>query len=65
MPRRRCHRGGERNHGDHEIPRGPDAVFLGRLIPNVRLQMIVDGHLFMLTRPVEAGRMIEAFLTER
>jgi pimeloyl-ACP methyl ester carboxylesterase len=38
---------------------------LARLIPNARLQMIDDGHLFMLTRPVETARMIEAFLTER
>jgi pimeloyl-ACP methyl ester carboxylesterase len=38
---------------------------LARLIANARLQMIDDGHLFMLTRPVEAARMIEAFLTER
>ena len=38
---------------------------LARLIPNARLQMIDDGHLFMLTRPVETARMIEAFLAER
>jgi hypothetical protein len=28
MPRRRCHRGGERNHGDQEIPAVADAVLL-------------------------------------
>src|SRR6516225_10713172 len=28
---------------------------LARLIPNARLQMIDDGHLFMVTRPVEAA----------
>ena len=38
---------------------------LAWLIPNARLQMIDDGHLFMLTRPVETARMIEAFLAER
>ena len=38
---------------------------LARLIPKARLQMIDDGHLFMLTRPVETARMIEAFLAER
>jgi hypothetical protein len=34
---------------------------LARLIPNARLQMIDDGHLFMVTRPVETAIMIEAF----
>ena len=38
---------------------------LARLIPNARLQMIDDGHLFMVTQPVETARMIEAFLKER
>jgi hypothetical protein len=28
---------------------------LARLIPNARLQMIDDGHLFMVTRPIETG----------
>jgi poly(3-hydroxyalkanoate) depolymerase len=38
---------------------------LARLIPNARLQMIDDGHLFMVTRPVETATIIEAFLSER
>jgi poly(3-hydroxyalkanoate) depolymerase len=38
---------------------------LARLIPNARLQMIDDGHLFMVTRPVETAMVIEAFLAER
>jgi pimeloyl-ACP methyl ester carboxylesterase len=38
---------------------------LARLIPNARLQMIDDGHLFMVTRPVETARTIEAFLKEQ
>jgi pimeloyl-ACP methyl ester carboxylesterase len=38
---------------------------LARLIPNARLQMIDDGHLFMVTQPVETARMIEAILKER
>jgi poly(3-hydroxyalkanoate) depolymerase len=38
---------------------------LARLIPNARLQMIDDGHLFMVTRPVETATTIEAFLSER
>ena len=35
---------------------------LARLIPNARLQMIDDGHLFMVTRPSETAMMIEEFL---
>jgi pimeloyl-ACP methyl ester carboxylesterase len=38
---------------------------LARLIPKARLQLVDDGHLFMVTRPVETARMIEAFLAER
>jgi pimeloyl-ACP methyl ester carboxylesterase len=38
---------------------------LARLIPNARLQMIEDGHLFMVTRPVETSATIEAFLGDR
>ena len=37
---------------------------LARLIPNARLQLIDDGHLFMLTRPVEVAAMIEGFLSD-
>jgi poly(3-hydroxyalkanoate) depolymerase len=37
---------------------------LERLIPNARLQMIDDGHLFMVTRPVETAMAVEAFLSE-
>ncbi|MBR0938782.1 poly(3-hydroxyalkanoate) depolymerase [Bradyrhizobium jicamae] len=32
------------------------------LIPNAELRMIDDGHLFMVTRPVETAALIEAFL---
>jgi len=38
---------------------------LARLIQKVRLKVVGDGHLFMVTRPVETARMIEAFLAER
>jgi poly(3-hydroxyalkanoate) depolymerase len=38
---------------------------LARLIPDARLQMIDDGHLFMVTRPVEAAMAIEAFFNEQ
>ncbi len=35
---------------------------LARLIPNARLEVIDDGHLFVVTRPVETARRIERFL---
>jgi len=35
---------------------------LARLIPNAKLRVIDDGHLFMVTRPKETAAMIEAFL---
>ena len=35
---------------------------LAQLIPNAKLRLIDDGHLFMVTRPKETAAMIEAFL---
>jgi poly(3-hydroxyalkanoate) depolymerase len=35
---------------------------LARLIPNAKLEMIDDGHLFLVTRPVECAALIEKFL---
>jgi len=35
---------------------------LALLIPKAQLQMIDDGHLFMVTRPVETARFVETFL---
>jgi poly(3-hydroxyalkanoate) depolymerase len=35
---------------------------MARLIPNARLEVIDDGHLFVVTRPVETARRIERFL---
>ena len=37
---------------------------LAQLIPNAKLHLIDDGHLFMVTRPKETAAMIEAFLSE-
>ena len=37
---------------------------LATLIPNARLQMIDDGHLFIVTRPAETAAVIEAFLAD-
>jgi poly(3-hydroxyalkanoate) depolymerase len=38
---------------------------LEQFIPNAKLRLIDDGHLFMVTRPGETAVMIEAFLTEQ
>jgi pimeloyl-ACP methyl ester carboxylesterase len=35
---------------------------LARLIPNSRLEVIDDGHLFIVAQPVETARRIERFL---
>lgn len=35
---------------------------LSGLIPNAELQMVEDGHLFLVTRPAETAALIEAFL---
>lgn len=37
---------------------------LALLIPNARLRLIDDGHLFLVTRPKESAAMIEAFLAD-
>jgi poly(3-hydroxyalkanoate) depolymerase len=37
---------------------------LARLIPNARLEIVDDGHLFMVTRPKETAQRIEKFLSE-
>ena len=37
---------------------------LKALIPNAELQMIDDGHLFIVTRPEETAGLIEAFLAD-
>jgi pimeloyl-ACP methyl ester carboxylesterase len=39
-----------------------NARMLARLIPDARLVTVDDGHLFMLTRPQEAARIVEGFL---
>lgn len=37
---------------------------LTRLLPNARLEIVDDGHLFLLTRPKQTAAMIEKFLNE-
>jgi poly(3-hydroxyalkanoate) depolymerase len=41
-----------------------NARILARLIPNARLEIMNDGHLFMVSRPQETAAKIEAFLAE-
>lgn len=41
-----------------------NAKMLKALIPNSRLELIDDGHLFLVTKPKECARTIEAFLRE-
>lgn len=41
-----------------------NAKVLVRLIPNARLELVDDGHLFLVTRPEESARTVEAFLRE-
>jgi poly(3-hydroxyalkanoate) depolymerase len=37
---------------------------MARLIPDSRLEILDDGHLFMVTRPVETAAIVEKFLDE-
>jgi pimeloyl-ACP methyl ester carboxylesterase len=41
-----------------------NAKIMHSMIPNSRLEVFEDGHLFMVTRPQESARMIEDFLRE-
>ena len=41
-----------------------NAKLLAMLIPNARLELLDNGHLFLATRPKETAEMIEAFLDE-
>ena len=36
---------------------------LAQLIPNAKLRLIDDGHLFVVTRAAEAAQRVEAFLS--
>lgn len=40
----------------------PNATFLAAMIPDSRLELIDNGHLFLITRPRESAEMIEEFL---
>jgi poly(3-hydroxyalkanoate) depolymerase len=41
-----------------------NARVMARLIPNARLEILDDGHLFLVTRPAESAAIIEKFLAE-
>jgi poly(3-hydroxyalkanoate) depolymerase len=41
-----------------------NARILQWLIPDARLEMLDDGHLFLVTLPEESARLVDAFLTE-
>ena len=41
-----------------------NARLMARLMPNARLKILDDGHLFLVTSPVESAAIIEAFLAE-
>ncbi|MEM9277091.1 MAG: poly(3-hydroxyalkanoate) depolymerase [Pseudomonadota bacterium] len=41
-----------------------NAHFLHKMIPNSRLELIDNGHMFLVTRPTESAEMIETFLDE-
>ncbi|MEM9676414.1 MAG: poly(3-hydroxyalkanoate) depolymerase [Pseudomonadota bacterium] len=41
-----------------------NARLLNTLIPKARLELVDDGHLFMVTDPVNTAQMVEAFLDE-
>jgi len=41
-----------------------NARLLHSMIPNSQLELIDDGHLFLVTKPEKSARMVEAFLRE-
>jgi poly(3-hydroxyalkanoate) depolymerase len=41
-----------------------NARVMAHLMPNARLEILDDGHLFLVTRPVESAAIIEKFLAE-
>lgn len=41
-----------------------NAKLMHSMIPNSRLEVMEDGHLFLVTQPVESARLIESFLRE-
>lgn len=50
--------------GDDPIVPLVNARIIARLLPNARLEIVDDGHLFLVTRPVESAAIVEKFLAE-
>jgi pimeloyl-ACP methyl ester carboxylesterase len=49
---------------DDPIVPPANARLMARLMPNARLEILDDGHLFFVTRPIESAAIIEKFLAE-
>ena len=49
---------------DDPIVPSINARVMARLMPNARLEILDDGHLFLVTRPIESAAIIEKFLAE-
>ena len=49
---------------DDPIVPPANARLMARLMPNARLEILDDGHLFFVTRPIESATIIEKFLAE-
>ena len=49
---------------DDPIVPSINARVMARLMPNARLEILDDGHLFLVTRPVESAAIIEKFLAD-
>jgi poly(3-hydroxyalkanoate) depolymerase len=49
---------------DDPIVPSINARIMARLMPNARLEILDDGHLFLVTRPAESAAIIERFLAE-
>jgi poly(3-hydroxyalkanoate) depolymerase len=49
---------------DDPLVRPINARILAWLLPNARLQLVDDGHMFIVSQPIETARTIEEFLSE-
>ncbi len=49
---------------DDPIVPSINASVMARLMPNARLEILDDGHLFLVTQPIESAAIIEKFLAE-
>jgi poly(3-hydroxyalkanoate) depolymerase len=49
---------------DDPIVPPANARLMARLMPNAKLKILDDGHLFLVTNPIESAAIIETFLAE-